>query len=510
MIGPLQPADEGGTFFGRSRLFAWAIVIAMFLLALGIRMVDLTNAPLDYQPMRQLRGAIIARAFYLQMLPSADPASRAKATEIAGIMEPQEPPFLERMVALAYLMTGAERPWLVRIVNAIFWLIGGLALFDLARRMTSLDGAVTALAYFLFLPFGITVSRSFQPDAMTVMFLVLTAYAASRWMTASSWAWGLALGFAAGMTVLVKGRMALMVMVILIVAAIAPKGLKAAITSGRVWMIALISFAVPAAYYLLVIRGSTLAYITGTSEAFLGLLLQPSFYVRWLIFLDGLVYLGIAFVSLLGVALARHQFRLLLLSLWVGFAIYGLTLPYTMYTHDYYNLPLVPAIALSLAPLGALLLGRLRHQPRIWQAFAAGAGLLALAFPLWLTRSGMLSKDYRSEHLGWEKIGRSLPSTGRMIGLTHDYGYRLAYFGWKTVATWPGQADYASFAIQGHNEGKDIQSEFAGRTKGYDYFLVTLFSELDAQPALKALLYDHYAIAAQSPDFVLFDLHKPK
>lgn len=506
----LSAPDERQTFFGRSPLLLWLVLAAMFLLALGIRMVDLTDAPLDYQPMRQLRGAIIARAIYYRILPEADPAVRAKAADTAAIMEPLEPPILENIVAHLYLVAGGERPWLVRIVNALFWLVGGAAIYLFARRISTVDGGVVALGYYLFLPFGITVSRSFQPEAMTIMFMAWSMYAVYRWAETQTWGWAAAGAIASGMTILTKGRLAPIQLLLVLVAAVAGRGLRRSLGDVRAWVIGLVTVAIPAAYYLLVIRSSTISYIVNTSGTFRQLIFQPSFYVRWLIFLDGLANVGVMLVGLLGVALAPRLARWVLLALWVGFGLYGLSLPYTMFTHDYYNLPIIPIIAVSLAPIGGLVLGNLREQAGTWQAFAMTAGMLAIAFPLWLTRSAMLSKDYRSEHQGWEKIAAALPTNGRMIALTHDYGYRLAYYGWKTVSVWPGQADYASFQLQGHNEGKDIQAEFAQRTDNFDYFLVTLFSELDAQQGLKSLLYDHYTIVAQSPTFVLFDLHKPK
>jgi len=48
------------------------------------------------------------------------------------------------------------------------WLLGGLALYALARRIASADGALVALLYYLFLDFGVIASRSFQPDPLMV------------------------------------------------------------------------------------------------------------------------------------------------------------------------------------------------------------------------------------------------------------------------------------------------------------------------------------------------------
>ena len=47
----------------------------LLLLGLGIRLYDLTDAPLDFHPTRQLRGALIAPGIYYRWLPHADPGS---------------------------------------------------------------------------------------------------------------------------------------------------------------------------------------------------------------------------------------------------------------------------------------------------------------------------------------------------------------------------------------------------------------------------------------------------
>jgi len=109
-----------------------AIFLAVLLLGLFLRFTDLTDPPLDFHPMRQLRGAILARNMYYQMLPDADPVLAQKAFEARGIIERQEPPVLERIVAITYLVTG-ERLWVARIYSIAFWTIAGL---DVARPRT--------------------------------------------------------------------------------------------------------------------------------------------------------------------------------------------------------------------------------------------------------------------------------------------------------------------------------------------------------------------------------------
>ena len=54
-------------------------VVSLFVLATALRILNITNPPLDYFPLRQLRAAIIARGMYYQQLPSANPATIAKS-----------------------------------------------------------------------------------------------------------------------------------------------------------------------------------------------------------------------------------------------------------------------------------------------------------------------------------------------------------------------------------------------------------------------------------------------
>ena len=143
--------------------------LLILLLALGglLRLLDLTDPPLDFHPTRQLRNSIIARGIYYDLLPEADPSTRALADSIARVPARYEPPVTETLVAVTYLAAGGENIAIPRIYGTIFWLLAGLCLYDLARRITdSPIAGLLSLAYFLILPFAVQASRSFQPDPL--------------------------------------------------------------------------------------------------------------------------------------------------------------------------------------------------------------------------------------------------------------------------------------------------------------------------------------------------------
>ena len=180
--------------------------------------------------------------------------------------------------------------------------------------------------------------------------------------------------------------------------------------------------------------------------------------------------------------------------------------PYTVYTHDYYTWALVPVVAVSIAPVAGVLLDSLSSLIPRWKLFVVGTGLFLLGYQAWLARTAILSTDYYAESLGWVKMGRELPSEGSIIGLTHDYGTRIAYYGWRRVGVWPTSQDRVLFEIQGRGPSADIDEEFSVRTAGYDYFLVTLFGEFERQAELKAKLTEEYPMAVGGDGYWIFAL----
>ena len=102
------------------------VVLAVLVVGFGIRMYDLTDQPLDFHPTRQLRGAIIARGMYYQMLPNADPELRRQAINYWNSTGQYEPSVIEKIVAYTYVLMGGEYLWVSRIYTSLFWIIGGL------------------------------------------------------------------------------------------------------------------------------------------------------------------------------------------------------------------------------------------------------------------------------------------------------------------------------------------------------------------------------------------------
>ena len=196
-------SSEPQTFFGRSRLFRIGTLAGLLVLGLAVRLINLTNPPLD-EGYRYLNSAIIARGMYYQMLPNADPTLRQKAIEMWKAAEAFEPPVFERIVAISYLFTGGEKLWLPRLYSILFWMLGGIGLYRLSCRIFNVDGALTALAFYVVLPIGVIVSRRFQPDPFMVMWIIFAALALDYWRERGTWKSGLLAGVICGIAVLIK------------------------------------------------------------------------------------------------------------------------------------------------------------------------------------------------------------------------------------------------------------------------------------------------------------------
>ncbi|MFN3307761.1 MAG: ArnT family glycosyltransferase [Anaerolineales bacterium] len=482
------------------------LLLAFLLLFLGgaLRFYDLTDPPLDYHPSRQLRGAIIARNIYYQILPNADPTKRELALSIARSTGRFEAPILETLAAYTYRLLGGEQLWVARAYSILFWLIASFFLYLMAKRVTETRAALFSLGYMLFLPFAVQGSRVFQPDPGMTMWIVISAYVLLRWQETPTWRWVFFAGVAGGMAVLTKPVAGYLVGLCAFTIVLSRYPIKQAIQSLQVWAMALLMAVIPLAYYLSNRQGNMVAYFNNWTASLAYLLKEPSFYVRWLSFLSDLVGFSSIALGLLGVLLASARLRPLLIGWWVGYLIYGMTVPYQMYTHSYYSLQFVPIVALSLAPMADILVQRLNSLQGFWRWSLALWVLLMVIYPAWISITSARAEDHRQAPQYWAKIGSLLPAEGRIIALTQSYGYPLMYYGWRKVTLWQTSGEQNLAALRSRE--KDFETVFTNRLEGMDYFLVTALNQFNAQEDLKQALYANYPLLAEGNGYLIFDL----
>lgn len=499
-----------------SRPSNWFILF-IILLALGglLRLLDITDPPLDFQPSRQLRNSLVARDIYYSLLPTATTEQRELASSFARSVGQYEPPVIESIVAVTYLFTGGENFLSARVWSTLFWLLAGVALFDLARRAVSSWAALLALAYYLVLPFSVQASRSFQPDPLMTSAFVIGIYFLYRWSEdltpnhsperrwESSWKWAILAGIFLGFATFVKIVIAFFVgaaAIALVLFTLKKDFWK----SKQVWVMAALMIVPAFLFYILLNQSRSTEYFFAWTVTLIKLITSTDFYSKWLAFIGSLFGLTMIFLSLAGALIATPRLRWLLISLWIGYMFYGLTLPFQMYTHSYYHIQLIPIVALGLASALNPLIESVAAQSRVRRVGFIALIVVVIGYQSWVARSVLIAEDFHHEAPFWKQVGDVIPADADVIALTQDYGYRLMYFGWRKVSLWPLSTDLSEARGGNHAERA---TDFADLTEGKEYFLVTAFGQLDKQPGLKEIL-TQYPIAAQGDGYVLYDLRK--
>ncbi|MCL4268282.1 MAG: glycosyltransferase family 39 protein [Anaerolineales bacterium] len=478
-------------------------LFVIFALGIAIRLYDLTDLPLEFHSTRQLLSALKARGMYYETRTDVSSEERAFAIQQWKFRASVEPEFFERLVAWTYQFTG-EQVWIARIYSFAFWIIGGVFLYLLARRLTSDDGAIATTAVYLFLPYAIIASRSFQPDPLMTMLIIIFLWAIWEWSHNSRWIFVILAGLFGGFAIFIKFPAVFFIVGGGLGAVLSRGSIKEALKNPQVYVMALLGI-LPGAAYL--IYGIFIAGYLG--QQFSGrfiptLFLSPSYYLGWMNMLNLVMGGLVLMLALLGFLFFDEKKRRFLLGLWIGYATFGLYFNYHISTHDYYSLPLIPIAALSLAPLAEFFFAKLAELTSTkllrFSAFLfLGFGLIAV---IWNTRNQLNAVDYRPEAAMWAEISH-VTDGYNLAGLTQDYGARVAYFGWRTITSWPAYGDLLYSTERGGS--RDLEEQFAEITAKKDLFLVTDFNDLARQPLLKAKL-ESYPIFADGDGYVVYNL----
>ena len=130
------------------RLSPLLLISLIVLIVLGVllRLIDLNDPPLDFHTSRQLRNSIVARDIYYQLSPNADPQKAKLAASFANSVGHYEPAIIESIVALTDRIVWNESYAVPRIWQTLFWILAGLALFDLARTRHFTVGRIGSLS----------------------------------------------------------------------------------------------------------------------------------------------------------------------------------------------------------------------------------------------------------------------------------------------------------------------------------------------------------------------------
>jgi Dolichyl-phosphate-mannose-protein mannosyltransferase len=486
------------------------VLLLLFVTAFALRVVHIDQPPLDFHAVRQYHTLVVARDYYYKLGGSAPEWQRELASLNRERQDKWEPSILPALAAIGYLAVGGEHVWVPRVLSALFWLIGGVFVYLVARRLAPRppEAAVASTAVFLFLPFGVAASRSTQPDSMMVAGVLASIYMILRYHDRPSTSNLVAGAGVTALAVLTKGVSVFLIAPVLLVAAQATTG-RIGVIARRFGLFLALALLPALAFYGYRIFGSGSLAGVAQGDILPQLWTSPSFWGGWAEQVRSVVGYPLVVAAMAGTLLFRAGLpRRVLLGLWAGYLAFGLVFTFTISTHDYWNLLLLPIVSLAVGPPIAVVIRAVRNANpgRLGQA-ALGVillGSIVLAAGVARPRPLDVSLE-RRVHVA-EEIGALVGHSKRTVFLSGDYGLPLEYHGHVSGVPWPLVSDFEWEELAGVRP-KTVEQRFADLPEEgpLEYFIVFDRSEYDRQPDLKLFLA-RFPLRAQSHDYLIFDL----
>lgn len=492
---------------GRSRVAEIALVWLLLVVGFALRLYGLDRPPIDFHPSRQYRSALIARSMYLQ---GADQDARTLAAHAAAEREwSLEPTVNEWLASVIYRFVGKEDLRLARLISVTWWIIGGVFLYLAGAHVGSRFARVVAVAFHLFVPYGVVASRSFQPDPLMIMLFLCGVWLTLAALMRPARGRVTAAVIACALAGMVK-PMCLIPLAALYLAGMAATRGAREWRRLSTWLLSGAAMAPAALYYagLFWLEGTMARQVGGRFT--LHLALTRLFWEGWL----HMLWIVIGYHALLGAALgcllARERLaRVVLASLWLGYLMYALLFTYHTYTHDYYHLMLIPIVALSLIPLVDAVVGAMRGLHRAWLvrgamfgAVLAGVGLASHKGP-WL-REGIAAEGFVKDA---QEIGEHVSHSARTIFISFGNGKPLEYHARIAGIYWPNTGDLFAERIRfGRTPAISERFEKTLNRSGAEYFIITDLPEFDRQSELRELLVRRFPVLVATRGYAIFDL----
>lgn len=526
-------------------------IVLLLLVSFCIRLYHIDRPPLDFASIRQYQSAHIIRGLYFEnnaaISDSRKHIAKLNMERMGFLLEPR---IIENAAVFGYRITGGEHLWIPRALSSVFWSIGGFFLYLIAKIIFRPGIALFSTIFYLFLPYGILASRSIQPDPLMVMMMLFSIYRVLKYDENPSQINLIAAAIVTAIAVLIKPYSIFMIFGAFYSLTVLRTGFWKAIFHRNTVVFTFIIIVPAVVYYL---------YGFLTNVGFLGeharssflphLIIYPPFWSGWLSMIGEVIGYIAFFLAILGLFKVKHgRPKALLLGLWIGYFLFGLSATFQIHTHSYYTMPFIPIVALSLGPVAAMVMNlnapllSLRSKifilTLIFSVLIVGLGLSMRKLPLrnilydhktelktMATFVGInpefskfLSDDFDGNVRIAKEIGERVEHSSNTIFLTPDFGRVLAYYGELSGLPWPTRESLYGRRLRGTkipNIKEDFTPEniailYQGKSIKYspDFFIITAFDEFDRQTDLKDFLKANFPVFAQSNDYLIFDLRK--
>lgn len=501
--------DTGPYFFPEKGTYRWLLLFLIFIAGFTVRLNGIDIPPMDFHPIREYRSFKLARALYYESSDSIPESDKIIAQ--AAKPAPLEPPILDYITSVLYRIFGGENMVIPQIVSILFWLCAAVLVLKLAEDLISPDAGIIAVAFFLFLPYGVRASRSFQPDPLMIMMFVASIYAIYKYYSNLSNRLLAAACVLSGLAVFVKPVCIFPILGAFMALRIVTMDIRSVFFRRDIFIFAAAICTPTVLYYCYAI------FIAGFLKGQADKSFVPSHYLTYRYWHDWYQLMGSVMgrwtvsLSILGVLLLRLKIqRAFLVGLWASYIIFGLIFTTHISTHDYYHLMLIPIGALSLGSLGSFLLQELRWNKGIWRFAVWCVFVVPILFTIrdaaWPVNDTGFDKAIKM----YEEIGDRVNHSTNTLFLDKYYGDVLLYYGKLGGEYWPNKDEWEfedkSKPIE---RGKALLDRFIAE-RAPEYFIISSMEELADQQDLKKALDEEYVIVAVTPDYIIYDLKQRK
>jgi hypothetical protein len=550
-FNPQSTANQCDQGFIKNRTFQLVIVVLLFATALGIRLYHINRPALDFSPIRQYQNAHIIRGLYFErndsIAESRKQIAKLNMERMGFVLEPR---IIENLSVIGYRIMGAEHLWIPRVLSSVFWVVGGIFLYLTACMMLSSGIALFSTCFYLFLPYGILASRSIQPDPLMVMMMLFSIYRVLKYDENPSRINLVTAAVITAIAVLIKPYCIFMIFGAFFSLSVLRMGFWKASFNRNTFIFSFLIILPSVVYY---------GYGLLTGVGFLGehakssflphLLVYPPFWSGWLSMIGDVVGYIAFFLAMIGLlSVKQGRFKTMLLGLWTGYFLFGLSATFQIHTHNYYSMPFIPIVALSLGPIAnviinrkaSLLSMRLNKKliPLVLILIVLGLGFSIQKLRLINVRGEYKSKlrtiatfiginpefskflrdDFESEVRIAKEIGDYVGHSTNTVFLDSNFGRVLAYYGDFSGLPWPTRESLYERRLRGV-QVPDIRKDFTSKhikilyhgkfiTYTPDYFIVTALDEFNKQTDLTDFLNSNFPVLVKSDDYLIFDLRR--
>jgi len=356
----------------------------------------------------------------------------------------------------------------------------------------------------------IFASRSFQPEPLMTSAIIWSYWGIEKWAKKATLKNAILAGLLTGFAIFVKLPAIFFVAPVILGAVFVGRKFKSIITSPQICVMGLLSILPILIYHLYGLFIAGFLRQQTSYRFFPNLWFDPYTYLRWKINIEKVLNFELFLIGLFGTLLLKDKkTRVMFFGVFLGYFIYGLFFSYHIMSHNYYQIPLVPGVAIGLASVGHILIKSIKGKWRKVFSLVVLAGLLIfwMGSNLYTAKETLESADFRQVPDTYESLGEKLRDYS-VISMTPDYGYRLVYWGWKSTKNWLSQGDFILRELAGQEI--DQKALFENEIQTADLFLVTNFSEFNRQSMVKKILTENYPVFEENEKFIIFDLRNSK